>query len=108
MDIHHSTRAGLYAGFSWLVASIVSTSAFPVRDGSFSPTSFASGATVNAIATQDDGKVVVGGSFTFNGTYPNGYPFTAYNLVRFNINGTVDTSYNPSPNSSVMAMVLQP
>ena len=31
-----------------------------VRDGSFLPGSFSSGATVNAVVVQDDGKVVVG------------------------------------------------
>ncbi len=80
-------------GFAWLNA-----------DGTLK-TSFASGAQisgqVNALVVQADGKVVLGGTLTnLNST-------TGNFLMRFNPDGTLDTSYNPSPDGVVNAMVLQ-
>src|SRR5437867_4347444 len=101
--------AGLLSGLALVTASIVSAPASCVRDSSFNPGgSFTGGATVMAAAVQSDGKVIFGGYFTYNGNYPNGYPFTANNLVRFNTDGTVDTGFNPSPNSIVRAILIQP
>jgi uncharacterized delta-60 repeat protein len=46
------------------------------------------GGTVNAIAVQDDGKILVGGGFTtYQGTTRN-------RLVRLNTNGSYDTTFN--------------
>ncbi len=60
---------------------------------------------VNALALQGDGKIVAGGGFT--SVSPNGAttPITRNNLARFNTDGTVDQNFNPSPNSSVEALV---
>jgi uncharacterized delta-60 repeat protein len=59
---------------------------------------------VHAIAIQPDGKVVVGGDFTtFNGT-------TRSNIIRLNLDGSVDTSFNSGgagANGSVRAIAVQ-
>ena len=66
-------------------------------DTSFHPSgSFNS--TVQALAVQPDGKVLVGGNFT-------GY------VLRLNADGSRDATFNPGgtgPNNSVAALVLQP
>ncbi len=98
----------LAAGLAALATMVSTPSRAQVMDAGFNPGgSFNAGAIVKAVAVQADGKVIFGGHFTYSGTYPNGYPFTANHLVRFNSNGTVDTSYNPSPNYPVRALVLQ-
>jgi uncharacterized delta-60 repeat protein len=63
--------------------------------------------TVYAIAEQDDGKIIIGGSFTtYNGTPTN-------NIIRVNSDGTVDLSFNfgtgfgPSPNAQVYTIAIQ-
>jgi len=105
----HSTLISGLTGIAYLVTSARSLNAYCVLDGSFNPGgSWSSGASVLAIAAQSDGKVIFGGNFTYYGNYPNGYPFTVNNLVRFNTDGTVDTSYNPAPNGIVRAIVVQP
>lgn len=60
-------------------------------DAGFNPAGFG---TVNAIALQTDGKILVGGAA------PGG-------LVRLNTNGTVDSSFNPAPNGTVNAIAVQ-
>ena len=63
---------------------------------------------VNAVVIQQDGKIVLGGTFTQ--LQPNGSssPTGRGNLARINIDGTVDTSYDPEPNGQVLSMALQP
>lgn len=109
MKTNHQTKiARLLTGIV-LAASLVSAPAFCVRDGSFSPAgsfgggSYSLGPYVTAIVTQNDGKVVVAGTFTYSYYY---YNFT--NLVRFNADGSVDTSFNPSPNGGIFSMIIQP
>jgi uncharacterized repeat protein (TIGR01451 family)/uncharacterized delta-60 repeat protein len=63
-------------------------------------------ASVRALAVQADGKVIVGGDFTsFNNYY-------YHHLVRLNLNGSVDTTFNAdtgaSANGSVDAILIQP
>lgn len=56
-------------------------------DFSFNAGTGANG-TVNATVIQNDGKIIIGGEFsTFNGIPRNG-------IVRLNVDGTVDTSFN--------------
>jgi uncharacterized delta-60 repeat protein len=57
--------------------------------------------TVNTLAVQPDGKVLVGGYFNTLGT--EGRDF----IGRLNANGTVDTNFNPGANSEVCALALQ-
>jgi len=63
---------------------------------------------VNAVVVQQDGKVVVGGTFTQ--LQPNGSPVSTVrgNLARVNLDGTLDLAYDPEPNGQVLAMALQP
>ncbi len=62
---------------------------------------------VGAVAIQPDGKVLLGGAFTALG--PNdGTPIARNHLARMNVNGTLDTTFNPSPNGFVRTIVLQP
>ncbi len=58
---------------------------------------------VYSLAMQADGKVVVGGSFSVNGTNLN-------NIARFNTNGTLDGSFNSSggTDGAVSAVAVQP
>ena len=58
------------------------------------------GGTIYATAVQADGKVIIGGIFSFvNGTARN-------NIARLNADGTLDTTWNPNANASVFALAL--
>lgn len=63
------------------------------NDATFTPVVEAS-ATINAIAPQADGRILVGGTFA-------GF------LRRLNANGTTDSTYSPQPNGAVTAVTLQ-
>lgn len=60
---------------------------------------------VDALAVQDDGKVVVGGRFfNFNGT-------TRRHIARLNADGSLDTTFNPGtgPNNiQIISIIIQP
>jgi uncharacterized delta-60 repeat protein len=56
---------------------------------------------VNALAIQPDGKLLVGGSFTALGPQPRNY------IARFNTDGTLDPSFNPDANGPVYALAVQ-
>ena len=75
--------------------------------------------TVFAVALQPDGNVLVAGNFTSftpnptltttNGiTTPTGTSYSVSYLARLNSSGIPDTSFEPTPNSSVTAITLQP
>jgi len=78
-------------------------------DGSFNPGSVLTynyltyAFMVYSLAVQADGKVVIGGSFSVNGTNSN-------NLARFNANGTLDGAFNPGAGADgeVYSVGLQP
>jgi len=54
------------------------------------------------MCSSPDGKILIGGAFSgFAGSTGTGY------LVRLNIDGTVDTAFNPSLNGQVSAIALQ-
>jgi uncharacterized delta-60 repeat protein len=73
-------------------------------DTAFDPN--ASG-TVYALALQPDGKLVLAGGFT--SLAPNGGAATTRNYIaRLNADGSVDTAFDPNPNSVVYALALQP
>lgn len=59
--------------------------------------------TVNAIAVQPDGRIVVGGIFGFSGS---GQQRT--NISRLNADGTSDMSFQPAVNGWVEALAVQP
>lgn len=61
---------------------------------------------VYAVATQPDGKILVGGQFTsFRGR--DGYPHERRNLARLNVDGSLDDSFAPQPDGPVRTLVLQ-
>ncbi|PTN33783.1 delta-60 repeat domain-containing protein [Desulfonatronum sp. SC1] len=74
-------------------------------DTAFNPGTGAT-ATVQSIAVQSDGKVLVGGDFTsYNGTSRN-------RIARLNTDGSLDPSFNPGsgvepPDSAVYALAIQ-
>jgi uncharacterized delta-60 repeat protein len=62
---------------------------------------------VNALALQPNGKIVVGGRFTTVQAGATGTAVTRNHVARFNADGTLDTAYNPNPNSLVLALASQ-
>ncbi len=54
---------------------------------------------IYAVAPLGDGRVMVGGSFSFAGT--NGNQTARVNLALLNTNGTVDAGFNPAPDNRV-------
>ena len=59
---------------------------------------------VLALASQSDGKILVGGLFSTLGNEPSG----SHNyLGRFNANGTVDDTFNPSVDGPVNSILVQ-
>lgn len=68
---------------------------------------FTSSTAVHGMVVQTDGKAFVGGAFTQ--LRPNGGSyFTKHNLVRLNVDGTVDTSFDLAAGGTVHALALQP
>jgi uncharacterized delta-60 repeat protein len=75
-------------------------------DMTFNTGTAATNGSVNAIAIQLDGRVVIGGNFgTFNG-------ITANNIIRLNSDGSMDNGFNANvaqgANNGVNGIVLQP
>ncbi|MGC2237245.1 MAG: FG-GAP-like repeat-containing protein [Pyrinomonadaceae bacterium] len=70
-------------------------------DASFGPIGGAND-TVYDIALQPDGKIIVGGTFTSVNFANRSY------LARLNLDGSLDTSFNPAVNNFVYAVKLQP
>jgi uncharacterized delta-60 repeat protein len=72
-------------------------------DTGFLSTGTAANSTVQAIALQADGKILIGGFFsTYNGVARNG-------IARLNADGSLDTNFNPGSgtNNTVNALALQ-
>ncbi|MEY2881709.1 MAG: hypothetical protein RLZZ15_4089, partial [Verrucomicrobiota bacterium] len=59
-------------------------------------------ATVNALALQADGKILVGGQFTQLGTTVRN------NLARINTDGGTDAAFDPNANAQVTSLSVQP
>lgn len=62
---------------------------------------------VGVIVIQSDGRILVGGSFTSVQPIGSLTPFSRQNLIRLNANGTLDTAFDPEPNASVNALLVQ-
>lgn len=74
-------------------------------DTTFNPGTTGANSTVNSIAVQADGKILIGGGFNqYSGS-------TKYYLVRANTNGTIDTDFNTGAlvaiNSTVSTVAVQ-
>jgi uncharacterized delta-60 repeat protein len=61
---------------------------------------------VSRMVVQSDGKILLGGVFTTLQPNAGSLAFRNY-FVRLNANGTLDTSFDPNPNSSVRSIALQ-
>src|SRR5439155_1431520 len=72
-------------------------------ENSFNP---GANSTVQALAVQADGKIVVAGDFTTLGGGGTGTT-PRKRLGRLNPDGTLDTSFNPGANQSVRALAVQ-
>ena len=59
---------------------------------------------VTSIAVQDDGKILIAGSFT---TLGGSDGFIRNRIARLNTDGSVDTSFNPDANAAVSRVFLQ-
>ncbi len=62
----------------------------------------AAGSYIIATATQPDGKILIGGSFTSVLGVPRN------NIARLNANGTLDSAFNPNADDDVDSIALQP
>ena len=62
--------------------------------------------TVSTLAVQADGKILVGGDFTTLGGGGTGTT-TRNRIGRLNADGSLDTSFNPGANGSVLALAVQ-
>ncbi|MDB6064873.1 MAG: hypothetical protein JWR26_1081 [Pedosphaera sp.] len=71
-------------------------------DNSFNPGTI-NGSSVNAIAVQGDGNILIGGSFTSFSSFS----LTRNNIARLLTNGTPDVSYGSSASGTVQAVYLQ-
>lgn len=72
-------------------------------DSSFNPNANGS---VYAIAVQTDGKILAGGVFTT--LAPNGGAAVTRNrLARLNVDGTLDTDFDPNANNAVLSIAVQ-
>jgi uncharacterized delta-60 repeat protein len=61
---------------------------------------------VYAIAYQPNGQIVIGGAFTT--VQPNGSPTTTRNhIARFNADGSLDMTFDPSTDRTVLALAVQ-
>jgi uncharacterized delta-60 repeat protein len=61
---------------------------------------------VAAVVLDTDGKIIIGGSFTT--LMPNGATATTVRnyIARLNADGTVDSTYDPNPNSIIYALAI--
>ncbi len=73
-------------------------------DSAFQPRPNAS---VSALVVQRDGKLVVGGDFTSVQSANSGVSTSANYLARIARDGTVDSTFLPTPNSAVRTLALQ-
>ncbi|HVW20936.1 MAG TPA: delta-60 repeat domain-containing protein [Opitutaceae bacterium] len=63
--------------------------------------------TIDCIAFQQDGKILLGGNFTTLQPAGAATAVTRNNLARLNSDGTLDTNFAPNPSSTVNCMALQ-
>ena len=73
-------------------------------DQNFDPST---NSTVNAIVTQPNGQLVVGGTFTTLQPGATGTVITRNNVARLNSDGTVDLAFNPNANASIASIARQ-
>ena len=62
---------------------------------------------IGTLVIQSDGKILVGGTFNFVTPVRSTTPESRANLIRLNADGTIDSAFDPNPNSTVSAIVVQ-
>ena len=96
--------SGLYSGtFGEARLRVARLNVDGTLDPSFNPSAWLD-SPAEVVVIQPDGRILVGGAFTVaNGVTRN-------RLVRFNTDGSLDTSFNPGvgPNSTVYSLLVQP
>ena len=67
-------------------------------------------APIESFAVQSNGQVIVSGGFSsfLQNASTTGTAVSISNLARLNTDGSVDTTFNPNPNSPVAKVVVQP
>jgi uncharacterized delta-60 repeat protein len=94
--------AGNFGGFKEPTFSrIVATNLSGSIDTTFNPGQTGFNGTVRCMVTQSDGKLIIGGDFTTYSGSANNF------LVRINPNGTKDTTFTATLNSSVYTAAVQ-
>lgn len=83
------------------IGSLIRVSSAGVIDASFANSDMQG--TVQSLGVQADGKIVVGGGFVKPSASGSYWRY----LVRLHPDGTLDTGFNPSPNSSVFGVTLE-
>ena len=63
---------------------------------------------VNVLVVQPNGQILVGGLFSQLQPNSTTNPVARANLARVNLDGTLDTTFDPEPNGQVLAMAVQP
>jgi uncharacterized delta-60 repeat protein len=71
-------------------------------DTTFNPNAGGTGATVNTLAIQADGRILLGGAFTTMGGTARNY------IALINSDGTLDTTFDPNANGTVSTLTAQP
>ena len=73
-------------------------------DSAFNPGASSSGppCSLYVLTLQEDGKILVGGTFTTLGGQPRS------NIGRLNADGTIDSTFNPGANNNPVALAIQP
>jgi uncharacterized delta-60 repeat protein len=61
---------------------------------------------VSALAVQADGRIVLGGVFTY--VFPDTVAQSRNRLARLNADGSLDTGFNPQANATVYSLAVQP
>ena len=64
-------------------------------------------AEVFAVAIQSDGRIVIGGAFNYLQPNTTAAAVTVDHLARLNTDGTIDTTFDPEPNATVLAVAIQ-
>jgi uncharacterized delta-60 repeat protein len=62
---------------------------------------------VYALAYQPNGQVIIGGSFTTVQPGGTGTPVTRNHIARFNSDGSLDTSFDPNTDKTVLSLAVQ-
>ena len=98
---------GRVGGCSLLVALCLAAAAGTAAAQAPLPDGLNPGASdaVSALAVQTDGKIVVGGAFTY--LYPGNVSQVRNRIARLNADGSVDATFNSQANGTVYSLALQ-